>query len=152
MKKNPNANYSSRINERNTKIAVGGEKKIGGPGFWIMLVIAIIDDFLDIVATLAIFLINLIPVVGQAVGAVGETLSVFLGMLISGTLILYLHFSGVNLLSRKMASKLLLLLLEQIPLLGALPLTTAFFYLTVKTENLLRTNKAAQLLSRRFEY
>lgn len=152
MKKNPNARYISRTKEKSTKITVEGEKKIGGPGFWIMMVIAIIDDSFDVIATLALFLINLIPVVGQAIGAVGGALSVFLGMLISGTLILYLHFNGVNLLSRKMASKLLLLLLEQVPLLGVLPLTTAFFYLTVKSENFLRTHKSTQLLARRFEY
>lgn len=152
MKKNPNTYYSSRTKEKSTEITVEGEKKIGGPGFWIMMVIAIIDDVFDVISTLFFFLINLIPVIGQALGGVAGTISVFLGMLISGTLILYLHFSGVSLLSRKMASKILLLLLEQVPLLGMLPLTTVFFYLTVKSENLLRKNKATQLLARGFIY
>ena len=151
MKKNPNTHYSSKIKEKSSEITIEGEKKIGGPGFGIMMVVAIIDDSFDIISTLLLFLVNIIPVIGQAISAVGTAIFTFLGILISGTLLLYLHFNGVNMLSKKMAKRLLLLLLEQIPLLGALPLTTAFLYLTVKSENLLRTNKAAQLLSQRFE-
>ena len=152
MKTNPNARYNSRVEEKSTEITANGEEKIGGPGFGIMMVIAIIDDSLDIVSSLLIFVVNLVPVVGQAVGAVGGMLSIFLGILVSGTLLLYLHFNGVSLLSRRTAKKLLLLLLEQIPLLGALPLTTAFFYLTVRSENFFRKHKTMQLLARRFEY
>jgi hypothetical protein len=151
MKENPSAQYSSRTEKKSTEITVKGEKKIGGAGYWIMLVIAIIDDALDILSTFFFFLINLIPIIGQALGAVSATLSIFLGMLITGTLLLYFHFSGVSLFSKKVASKLLLLLLEQVPLLGGLPFTTISFYLTIKAENLLRQNKATQLLSRKFE-
>ncbi len=152
MKKNPNAHYSSRVAEKNSGITVKGEKKIGGPGFWIMMVIAIMDDFFDVVSSFLLFVVNVIPVVGQAISAVSTAVFIFLGILISGTLLLYLHFNGVNMLSRKMANKLLLLLLEQVPILGILPLTTVFFYLTVKSENFLRKNKAAQLLAREFIY
>ena len=134
------------------KITVEGEKKIGGPGFWIMITIAMMDDSFDIISTLFFFLINAIPVAGQAIGAASATIFTFLGMLVTGTLVLYLHFNKVSLFSRKMASKMLMLLLEQVPLLGMLPLTTVFFYLTVQSENFLRKHKTMQLLNRKFEH
>lgn len=117
------------------------EEKLGGPLLWIILTLVLFEDASDL-SDIIILGIQLIPVVGQAVGAVMLLTNTLLGFFTGGIVWMYLFFNRGNLLS-KMGGKakfwlfktMALMLADYIPILGMLPLTTLAFLYAIKTIN-----------------
>lgn len=123
-------------------------KKPLNPMSWgiILTIVLMKDILLDPLENICVTGIQVIPVVGQALGGVVTTLVFFTGLIIDGSILLYWFFNGVNVFSvrsrKNMAKKMTLkacsflgLFLDFIPIISILPWTTIYFYLNVKMEN-----------------
>lgn len=157
MKRNLSPKISPRYfkpsKEENTKTAAGGGggNKLEGPTVWVMYMFTLTDDLLDPFVSFLLLGINIIPIAGQGLSAALSAISTFLSLLISFVIILYFRSNGVSLFSKKMAKRLILLLIELIPVLNILPMSTIFFYLTIKAENFSRQHKALSMLGKKLK-
>ena len=140
-------NAIRQINYR-TEIKVPEAKKdLGSMGWKIILTICLMKDLLlDPVKFICLTGVQVVPVVGQALGAVVAILVFFAGMLVVGTIMLYWRFNEVSVLfpncKRKLIKKMIIkglslsgLFLDFIPFISILPWTSIYFYLNVKMEN-----------------
>jgi len=137
-----NTGYQTEI-----KIPPEAKKPLGSMGWHVFLVIVLIKDvLLDPIKSFCIGGVNVVPVVGQALGGVVEILVFFIGMILTGSIMLYWKFNGVSVFfpnfKRKFVMRMFIkilsllgLLLDFIPIISILPWTTIYFYLNVKMEN-----------------
>lgn len=143
--------YTKKSAGKNTKIEVSGVNKLDGVSVWIMYIFTLTDDLMDPVVNLLQWGAIVIPGVGQALSAVITALSTGATWGIIGILFLYCHFNGISTFSKKVAKRLLLLVLEMIPGISILPMSTVFFYLTIKAENISRQHKTMMKLVKKFK-
>lgn len=140
--------YDNEIDyQMEIKIPPEAKKPLGSMGWHIFLVVVLIKDvLLDPIKSFCLTGAQAIPVAGQALGGVVEVLVFFIGMLLTGSIMLYWKFNGVSVFfpnfkrnaMKKMLIKglsLLGLFLDFIPIISILPWTTIYFYLNVKMEN-----------------
>ena len=138
------AAYYNRIIRKYIEDYVTSEEteKLGGPLYWILLSVVIFEDTSDLFADIVTLGIQIIPVVGQALGAVILLMNTLLGFSITGIVFLYLYFNGSRGVSKMVTRSkfwlfktIALMLADSIPILGMLPFTTLAFMYAVKTIN-----------------
>lgn len=96
------------------------KKKMTGPFFYMMVVIALMKDFLDFVLTLTVvFSILIIPI----------------NILIYFIIILYLFLSGVKFGIRKISVIAGSFMVEMLPIIGLLPMATMNLFIIKSLEN-----------------
>lgn len=117
-------------------------EKLGGPLYWILLILVLFEDISDPFADMILVGIQIIPVIGQALGAVVFLINTLLGFYISGIVFLYLFFNGSRGVSKMVTRSkfwlfktIALMLVDSIPILGMLPFTTLAFLYAVRTIN-----------------
>lgn len=138
------------VNE-NEKTIVKEKNKLEGASVWIMYMFTLTDDSLDIFMSIILLGVNIIPVAGQGLAAVLTAISTFLSCFITFVIFLYFRLNGVSLFSRKMAKRIILLAADIIPGVNILPMSTIFFYLTIKAENISRQHKTMMKLEKKFK-
>ena len=137
------AYYNNRAIRRYVEdyIASRSTEKLSGPLLWIILTLVLFEDASDL-SDIIVLGIQLIPVVGQAIGAVMVLMNTLFGFFTTGIVWLYL-FSNRGGVASKMIGKakfwlfktIALMLVDYIPILGMLPFTTLAFMYAVKTIN-----------------
>lgn len=96
------------------------KKKLQGIGFWFMLGLTMIKDFLDIFLNVAFFLVFLI---------------IPIGFMVSFAVFLYLYLQGVKMDTRKLATVTIGFLIDIVPILSILPAFTISLILIRIIEN-----------------
>ena len=121
------------------------KKNLNGMTWRIILSVCIMKDCLDPIKDFCLSGLQVIPVIGQALGGIVTVLVFFVGMLIVGTIMLYWRFNGVSVfvpnLNRSATRYilkslgLLTLFLDFLPYISTIPWTSIYFYLNVRMEN-----------------
>jgi len=82
------------------------EKKLVGPGFWMIFSLTVIDEFMDVFLNLT-FILSFVTVLS--------------GLIVSFIVYFYLFYNGVSFTTRKLATMFISFLIEMIPFLNMFP-------------------------------
>ncbi|MEK7593928.1 MAG: hypothetical protein AAB471_02045 [Patescibacteria group bacterium] len=96
------------------------EKKLTGPGFWMMVMAALLKDLLDLFLNFTVVLSFLV---------------ILFGLIISFAIAAYFFMSGVSFTTRKLAVFVASSIIEMLPFISFLPMTTIMLFAVRKIEH-----------------
>ncbi|MBI2045994.1 MAG: hypothetical protein HYT28_01050 [Parcubacteria group bacterium] len=122
---------SDESDEEKKAQAAGQSQKLTGAGFTIMILLALVKDFFDIIASASVVLAFLSTIAGVSVAFI---------------IFLYLFFNNVSFTARKLTVLLAMFLIESVPFLALLPTTTISLLIVRYLEH----NAAVKRIGERF--
>lgn len=111
--------------------APASQKNLTGPGFWMMVMAATLKDLLDLLLNFTVIL---------------SLLVIFFGLIISFTIALYFFMSGVSFTTLKLAVFVASSIIEMMPFVSFLPMTTITLLAVRKMEHSDFAKKATTLI------